>query len=579
MNRAGRWAGRVVTVVVVTAATVSTTTTVSLVHASPASAPVVAPSSADGAARASGAAVVRTREGRLRGTVHAAYRSFEGVRYAAPARRWVHATNPRSWSGVRSAREVGAECVQEAVFWRPGTPASTDEDCLFLNVYTPLGVRGKLPVQVFFHGGGGINGAATDVRPVRMARRGNVVVTVNYRLGVLGGLYLPQLDAESPDGRSGGNYANTDKVQALRWVRRNIGAFGGDRSQVAIAGQSAGGGAVCWLLASPSAHGLFSSAAVESAGSCGSASDRPTAQARGEQFARAAGCDDPATMVRCLRGRSAARLLDVQAETGIGAGAVSGGGDLPLAPQEAFASGRFNRVPVVFGNTRNESRAFVYEENDLVRQPVTPTSFRAQVRAEYGDDADRLLKAYPLSAYRSPGLALAAIGTDDRVCGALPSVVAMARWTRTFAFEFRDETAPLRPYMTVPSSFPIGSGHTSEVPYLWQSETATPLDARQRRLSRLMIAQWTRFAATGRPRAGSLPAWPRFRADGQRRLLLLPGGRTRVLGAGASSRSTTAASGRPWSDEDGPRRGPQPTAGRAASPARRSAPAREAASP
>jgi len=480
-------------------------------------------------------AVVRTPDGALRGTVTKQNRSFEGVRYAAPAKRWVRAQEPKPWSGVRDATAPGSDCVQEAVFWRPESAASTNEDCLFLNVYTPAGDVRNRPVLVFFHGGGGINGAATDVAPTRMAAWGdNIVVSVNYRLGVFGGLELPGLDAETPDGASGGNYANTDKVQALRWLQDNIASFGGDPKRVTISGQSAGAGAVCWLLASPSAKGLFAAAAIESAGNCGGASSRQAAYASGESFAKAAGCADPPTMLACLRGLSAAEVLDVQAATGTGAGAVAGGSDLPVSPAQAFETGAFNRVPVIFGNTRNEARAFVYEGNDLVRQPVTATAFVAQINATYGAKAQAILAGYPLSDYPSPGIARAQVQTDDRVCNALPYARSMSKWAPTYTYEFRDETAPKRPYMTVPPSFPIGSGHTSEVPYLWQSEIIGELNGPQLDLSKLMIGYWSRFARTGDPNGGKTPNWPTFTAgSGEQRLGFLAAGRTETIGGAA----------------------------------------------
>ena len=481
--------------------------------------------------------VVHTPDGTLRGTVADGLGTYQGIPYAAPAQRWRAAEPVTPWAGVRDATAPGQECVQSAVFWRPGTPASTSEDCLSLNVRVPSTADAQAPVLVFFHGGGGINGAATDVQPDRMALQGgNVVVTVNYRLGVLGGLSLPGLDAETPDGASSGNYANTDKVAALRWVQRNIAAFGGDPARVTVAGQSAGAGGVCWLLASPSAAGLFSAAAIESAGNCGSAVTREEGAARSLEFAQAAGCPDPATALTCLRSRSTADLLDVQLSTGLTFGAVAGGADLPLAPAAAFASGAFNQVPVVFGNTRNESRAFVYEGNDLVRLPLTATAYERTVRETYGDSAGELLAQYPVTGYETPGLALAALQTDARVCGALPVTRSLAARVPTFTYEFRDETAPGRPYMNVPSSFPIGSGHTSEVPYLWQSETIDPLTAEQLQLSGVMIGYWSNFARSGDPNGDGLPAWPVFTGAGETRLGLLAGGRTETISGEAFER-------------------------------------------
>lgn len=483
----------------------------------------------------SGPVVVSTPDGKLRGEAGDGIRRFEGIRYAAPPGRWERPETAIPWKGVRTATEPGSSCVQKAVFWRPNDAASTTEDCLFLNVYAPKDVPANAPVLVFFHGGGAINGAATDVQPTRLPRTtGSIVVTVNYRLGVLGGLELEQLDAESPDGRSGGNYGNLDKVEALRWVKRNIASFGGDADRVTVAGQSAGAGAVCWLLASPSATDLFSAAIVQSAGACGNASTRTAASAAGLRFADAAGCTDSATVLECLRGKSAAELLDAQVATGTGAGFVSGGSDLPMAPKDAFATGRFNQVPVIFGNVRNEARAFVYEGNDLIRQPLTATAYETQIRDTYGAQADNILAAYPVAKFESPGVARAQVQTDERVCKALPFSRSISKYAPTWTYEFRDETAPLRPYMTVPASFQIGSGHTSDVPYVWESETTTPLNRTQLRLASVMTSMWNELATDGDPNGEGQPTWPRsIAATGEQRLLFGEGGRTTVI-AGTS---------------------------------------------
>ncbi|MFL5247690.1 MAG: carboxylesterase family protein, partial [Myxococcales bacterium] len=191
--------------------------------------------------------VVRAPDGSVRGVLQGGHRLFQGIPYASPPERWRAPQPVRPWHRVRDATRPGNECVQAAVFWRPGSPGSWHEDCLYLNVWTPRHANRRAPVLVWFHGGGWVNGAATDVQPARLTERGrNVVVTVNYRLGAMGYLALPGLDAETPDGKSSGNYGDLDKIQALRWVKRNIGAFGGDAKRVTIAGQSAGAGSVCW---------------------------------------------------------------------------------------------------------------------------------------------------------------------------------------------------------------------------------------------------------------------------------------------------------------------------------------------
>ena len=215
---------------------------------------------------------VQTAEGTLAGAWLPGYRLFQGIPYAEPPvgnLRWRPPQSPHAWTGVRPALEPGDECVQQAIFWRPGSPASWHEDCLYLNVYAPPAeAGGKRQVMVWFHGGGWVNGAGTDVQPSWLAAEGNVVVTVNYRLGALGYLAAPALDAESSDKQSSGQYGDLDKVEALRWVKRNIASFGGDPERVTIAGQSAGAGSVCWLMASPAAKGLFQRAVIQSIGDC-----------------------------------------------------------------------------------------------------------------------------------------------------------------------------------------------------------------------------------------------------------------------------------------------------------------------
>ena len=472
--------------------------------------------------------VVRAPDGAVRGAVRGAHRLFQGIPYAAPPARWRPPEPVARWSGVRAATRPGNECVQAAVFWRPGSPASRSEDCLYLNVSTPRHVSGRRPVLVWFHGGGRVNGAGTDVQPSRLTEWGeNVVVTINYRLGAMGFLTLPGLDAESDDKQSSGNYGELDKMEALRWVRRNVAAFGGDPARVTIAGQSAGAGGVCYLAASPTAAGLFQRAVIQS-GNCAGV-DHETAIARSMQVAAAAGCTDPALVLACMRSKTPAQIIDAQATANVSWGTVVGGRHLPKSPQDAFAAGEFNRVPFIFGNTRHEDRAFVYEQYDLMRQPLTAPTYAARIRTLFGANADRILAEYRASDFDVPGLALATVQSDERACRYQATPDALSKWVRTYVYEFRDETAPGRPYMVIPSSFPIGSGHTSDVPYVWETETNAPLTPRQLRLSRLMIAYWSRFARTGNPNAGGLPTWPRYMTPARNRIGFLPAGRTQVI--------------------------------------------------
>lgn len=473
--------------------------------------------------------VVRTAGGAVRGTVTQDYRVFNGIPYAAPPTgrlRWQPPAPAAAWPGVRDAANPGPDCVQTAVAWRPAA-ASTTEDCLYLNVWTPRQARAgsKLPVAVWFHGGGYVNGAGRDFAPVAMVDQGDMlVVTVNYRLGAMGFLTLPQLDQDSAAGTSG-NYGLLDQMQSLRWVRDNIARFGGDPAKVTIAGQSAGAESVCSLLASPRAAGLFSTAVVESGLACAGNSPAVAYQ-KNAAFVTALGCDSPdaATVVACLRAKPPSDIINAQQHTGSWR-PVDEPGVMPYEPQKAFAMGAFNHVPVLIGGTAHETRAFVYEGNDLINQPVTAAGYVAAIQAAYGANAPAVLARYPLSSYSVPGEALAAVRTDSGfTCQELSSAASLAAAVPTYVYEFRDETAPLRPYELVPPSFSLATQHSAELPYLWGSNTMVPLTVAQRHLSSQMIAYWAQFARTGNLNAASLMAGPRYSPSSHQELAFNAGG-------------------------------------------------------
>src|SRR5690606_22015473 len=248
-----------------------------------------------------------------------------GVPYAAPPLgplRFAPPAAPEPWTEVRDASQVGSICLQPT-----GAGA---EDCLTLNVYRPAqrDPSAALPVMVWIHGGSFVIGAGSGYDPRRLVEEnGIVVVTLNYRLGVLGFMAHPALTAESPEGLSG-DYGLMDQQAALRWVRDNIAAFGGDPAQVTIQGQSAGGASVCAQLASPPAAGLFARAVIQSA-SCASA-PLALAEAQGTALASALGCGDAASVAECLRALPANALA--AAATGALFGPIVGGEFLPEAP-------------------------------------------------------------------------------------------------------------------------------------------------------------------------------------------------------------------------------------------------------
>ena len=240
------------------------------------------------------------------------------------------------------------------------------EDCLYLDVYRPSGAApgARLPVLVWFHGGGWTQGTGVIYGGPTMARlTSTIVISINYPLGALGWLALPQLDREQPVTLSG-NYGMLDQIQALKWVRENASRFGGDPRDVTIDGQSAGADAVCTMLASPLARGLFTRAIIQSLG-CAQSALSPQAQEKtSRQFAADAGCADAATMVSCLRSAWAPNLIAAQQKVNAAQPAY-GTPVLPALPSAALASGRWNKVPVLIGGVRREGK--------LVRhRPVGP---------------------------------------------------------------------------------------------------------------------------------------------------------------------------------------------------------------
>ncbi|MGH3251634.1 MAG: carboxylesterase family protein, partial [Trebonia sp.] len=287
--------------------------------------------------------IVRTDKGLIEGTHAEGTDQFLGVPYAAPpagALRWAAPQPAPRWPGVRQATSYGGRCAQLA---SGNGPRVDNENCLYLNVYTPPGSDGRgrdggLPVLVMIHGGGLTTGAGDQHDGSLIVTTDHIiVVSINYRLGPFGFLDLPGLAATAST--ANGNFGLLDQEAALRWVQRNIGAFGGNPAKVTIAGESAGGWSDCALLASPPASGLFRGVIMES-GSCASQSPA-TAQAASLAFAKAAGCADAATAVPCLRALPEATLLSASAS--YQPGFTYGGPELPVADALAVASGHYNR--------------------------------------------------------------------------------------------------------------------------------------------------------------------------------------------------------------------------------------------
>jgi para-nitrobenzyl esterase len=387
---------------------------------------------------------------------------------------------------------------------------------------------------VWLPGGGFVTGSGSDYDPTRLAVQGDmVVVTVNYRLGALGFLYHPALAAADSDA---GNFGLADQRAALRWVSRNISGFGGDPSNVTLAGQSAGGYSVCAQLASHAAAGLFQKAIVQS-GPCGNAVvTLPVALVRGVAAATDLGCPASAAVLACLRGIPAARLVPLGADRVFTSTGriddlpwlpVAGTPVLPRQPLNALQHGSAARVPLLQGSNRDEMRPFVALDHDASGQPVTAAAYPDIIVQQFGTAGRAVLADYPARAYPSPGVALATVLTDwGRKLGACPALTAdqaAATHAPVYAYEFAEDSGANI------AGFPLGAAHGAELPYLFDGAYDGPgnptLDPAQQGLSHQMIGYWSRFAATGDPNGAGLAHWPAYRGDGRlRSLTAAPGG-------------------------------------------------------
>jgi para-nitrobenzyl esterase len=462
--------------------------------------------------------VVATEKGCVRGESVGAVKIFRGIPYAAPPvgnLRWKAPQEHPSWDGVREATQFGKSCPQ-----LPGTifryQLETDEDCLSLNIWTPkIDPNAKLPVMVWIHGGGLVQGSSSQKVNDRVTydgrvfaeRFGVVVVTINYRLAQLGFLAHPALSAEDIEHNVSGNYGLLDQIFALRWVQKNIQNFGGDPQNVTIFGESGGGKSVCALLASPLAAGLFQRAIIQSGG-CPSnlrklrdSSGRESAEAQGERFARAIGCADAPDVLACLRSKSVQEILQtLPGEASILSTAEKwdftvDGYALPQSPGRALEAGNFNVVPVIAGTTGNEASIFTGKLNI-----TTAAQYEAFVRAFFRENANQVLALYPVTDYPTPKAALDALISDiSFVCPTRRFVRDISKsQQKTFLYHFT--------YVTrAGAQLGLGAFHGSEIPFVFGNLTnPTP---QERALSDAMMRYWVNFAKTGDPNDGALPTW------------------------------------------------------------------------
>ncbi|MFJ3798999.1 carboxylesterase/lipase family protein [Streptomyces sp. NPDC090088] len=453
--------------------------------------------------------VVRTDKGKVQGAYATSTRSFQGIPYAAPpvgSLRWRSPTPAAPWKGVRAATSPGDMCAQTV-----GSPDGSvlgSEDCLYLNVTTPRTVSRKLPVMVYIPGGAFVSGAGSWYDPSPLVDRGDViVVTMNYRLGMFGFLGLPQLTAEG-GAHASGLYGIEDQQAAMAWVRHNISAFGGDAHNVTVFGESAGAASACIQLVSPPAKGLFDKLVAESG--CGlKGSSLAQGEAQGTTLATAAGCTS-GDVVACLRGKPTAELMARQSASIVNSwGPLWGGAALPEKVSTRLAKGDFPRVPVLQGANHNEGRLFVAQG---AFGTVTADNYQTLIASMWGNAAPAIAAEYPISAYSSPGLALATlVGDGAFACPALKSSRLINGRAPLYAYEFNDTHAP--PIVSFPADFPLGATHTSELSYLF--DFGLTMDAAQRASADRLIDYWANFARKGRPNGPTVPHWPTYAPAGQ----------------------------------------------------------------
>lgn len=449
-------------------------------------------------------------------------REFQGIPYAAPplgALRWKPPQPVTPWSGVRQARRFGPRCMQLPLFGDMVFRANgMSEDCLYLNVWTPApasAVHAKLPVLVYFYGGGfvGDDGSEWRYDGASLARKGIVTVTVNYRLGVFGFLALPSLAAESPH-HAAGNYGLLDQQAALQWVKANIVHFGGDPAHVTIGGESAGSISVSALMASPLSRGLMAGAIGESGGLFAPIAPltRAEAEQQGEMFSMHVGADSLAA----LRALPAQTLLQASGDgNGPAATPDIDGYFLAEAPAVTFARGAQAHVPLLLGSNSQEG----FYTAMLKQQSPTPAHYRAALGRLFGKQAERALALYPGTNRAEVERSATALAGDMFIAHSTWRWMALQRHTgkAPVYFYYFAQPRPAKRHPGPGETPDAGAVHSGEIEYALGNLDSnrvyawTPTD---RQVSRVMEGYFAQFIKTGNPNGPGLPAWPAVRASG-----------------------------------------------------------------
>jgi para-nitrobenzyl esterase len=455
--------------------------------------------------------IVELTDARFQGTLVGDSRQFLGIPYAKPPvgpLRWRAPQKPDPWPDLQQATAFGKRCAQTASATTQNAP-STDEDCLYLNVWTPYPVPAQqLPVMVWIHGGGNVNGSASEPVPFLNTglfysgqflaeRHGVILVTINYRLGVLGFFAHPALAAEG----SSGNQGLLDQRLALEWVRDNIAEFGGDPDNVTIFGESAGSFDVCMHVASPMSRGLFHRAVSQSGGCTTKQTTRAEAEAAATALAASLSCTGRDELL-CLREKPVADLLAAPG----GFGPDVDGQFLPDQPRALYDAGNIAKVPYLLGSNTDEGTLFL-----VGSQVSTPEQYKAALVGMFGATAAAEIELrYPVAAFADgpnpPLAALARVFGDARlVCTTYDTAVRASVYAPVFMYNYD---------IPVPSNLPgaafLGATHGSELTSVFGTSPLLAADAQAKAASDLMQRYWTNFAKEGDPNAGSDPSWPQL---------------------------------------------------------------------
>lgn len=454
---------------------------------------------------------VITTQGAVEGVPLDGLMVYKGMPFAAPPLsnlRWRPPQPVAPWSGVRQANTFAPACMQQGVSMPGEIPPTVSEDCLYLNIWTPAKTsKDKLPVMVWIHGGGYSNGSAA--MPLywgdRLAKKGIIVITIAYRLGPFGFLAHPQLTQESAQ-HSSGNYGLLDQIAALRWVQRNIEAFGGDPKKVTIAGQSSGSMSVSLLIASPKARGLFQRAIGESGGVFEPVQLAPhyllsRAEHDGETYLVSLG----AASIDELRRLPAARLL--QGDAHRVTHPVIEPEVLPSTPYDAYVNGMQNDVPVLLGVNTSEARALMNPET------VKASTFATDLEKSFGPLPPPLIEGYPHATDQQAKQARLDLERDLRFGWDMwtwARLQAMKGRSAIYYYHF-DQNPPF------PANSPYagwGASHFAELWYAFDhlDQAAWPWRDADRHLAHDMSSYWANFVKTGNPNHTGLPYWPTFSA-------------------------------------------------------------------